>query len=347
MSRGLPLPRPPAIPRSPRARSASCSSISARPEGTSYWPMRRYLKEFLSDRRVIETNRALWWVILNGVILTIRPTRSGHAYAKIWNRERNESPLKTITRAQAEKLAASVSRIRRIIVDWAMRYGLPPIGERIEALKAAGCDRILHLSALSAIQRRHDGDGARQVLRRAEGDALAAGHPQRAALLRRSGLYRGAGRSARRASRNARLEARPDPRLVPWAARRLSRGGRSLSLPLPEDGAAAARGDSSCPRTSSQVVFQSRFGRAEWLKPYAQDTVESAAGAGRQESGDDHAGLFRRLRRDTGRSGDRPAARHSTKMAARISRRCRASMTARFDRHAGQPSSASELSGWV
>ncbi len=75
------------------------------PEATDYWSMRRYLKEFLSDRRVIETNRALWWVILNGIILTVRPTRSGHAYAKIWNKVRNESPLKTFTRAQAEKTA--------------------------------------------------------------------------------------------------------------------------------------------------------------------------------------------------------------------------------------------------
>ena len=78
------------------------------PEATSYWPMRRYLKEFLSDRRVIETNRVLWWFILNGIILTMRPKRSGHAYEKIWNRERNESPLKTITRAQAEKLSAEL-----------------------------------------------------------------------------------------------------------------------------------------------------------------------------------------------------------------------------------------------
>lgn len=75
------------------------------PEATSYWPMRRYLKEFLSDRRVIEVNPALWWVLLNGIILTTRPKRSGHAYDKIWNRERNESPLKTVTRSQAEQLA--------------------------------------------------------------------------------------------------------------------------------------------------------------------------------------------------------------------------------------------------
>src|SRR6476660_6280275 len=76
------------------------------PDATDYWSMRRYLKEFLSDRRVIETNRILWWLILNLVILTIRPGRKGRDYDKIWNRERDESPLKTITRSQAEQLAA-------------------------------------------------------------------------------------------------------------------------------------------------------------------------------------------------------------------------------------------------
>jgi ferrochelatase len=113
------------------------------PEATSYWPMRRYLKEFLSDPRVIETNRALWWVILNGIILTFRPSKSGHAYAQIWNREKNESPLKTITRSQAEKLAKMFKGDPRIMVDWGMRYGLPPVKERIEHLKAQGCDRIV------------------------------------------------------------------------------------------------------------------------------------------------------------------------------------------------------------
>src|ERR1044071_7342010 len=93
------------------------------PDATDYWSMRRYLKEFLSDRRVIETNRVLWWLILNLVILTIRPGRKGRDYDKIWNRERDESPLKTITRAQAEKLATMLAPVdARLTVDWAMRY---------------------------------------------------------------------------------------------------------------------------------------------------------------------------------------------------------------------------------
>src|SRR5580658_1232285 len=77
------------------------------PEGTDYWSMRRYLKEFLSDRRVIETPRLLWWPLLNLVILSRRPLMKGRDYDAIWNKERNESPLKTTTRASAEKLAAA------------------------------------------------------------------------------------------------------------------------------------------------------------------------------------------------------------------------------------------------
>ena len=72
------------------------------PDGTTYWPMRRYLKEFLSDRRVIEEPQWKWWPILNLIILTVRPSRKGKDYATIWNNELNEGPLKTITRNQAE-----------------------------------------------------------------------------------------------------------------------------------------------------------------------------------------------------------------------------------------------------
>jgi ferrochelatase len=94
------------------------------PDATDYWSMRRYLKEFLSDRRVIEENRVKWWLILNLIILTVRPGRKGRDYDTIWNRERNESPLKTITRSQAEKLGADLATTdARIVVDWAMRYG--------------------------------------------------------------------------------------------------------------------------------------------------------------------------------------------------------------------------------
>jgi ferrochelatase len=114
------------------------------PEATDYWSMRRYLKEFLSDRRVIETPRWLWWPLLNFIILTKRPGPKGRDYASIWNEERNEGPLKTITRSQAERLKVRLGgEGERIIVDWAMRYGNPSTQERIEALAREGCDRLL------------------------------------------------------------------------------------------------------------------------------------------------------------------------------------------------------------
>src|SRR3954467_5464914 len=114
------------------------------PDATDYWSMRRYLKEFLSDTRVIEENRLKWWLVLNLVILTVRPGRKGRDYDKIWNRARDESPLKTITRAQAEKLSAMLAAVDvRLTVDWAMRYGNPSVASRLEALQRAGCERIL------------------------------------------------------------------------------------------------------------------------------------------------------------------------------------------------------------
>jgi len=112
------------------------------PDATSYWPMRRYLKEFLSDRRVIEEPRWKWWPILNLVILTVRPGRKGKDYDKIWNRERNEGPLKTITRSQVEQLARALAE-ERVVVDWAMRYASPSTAERIAYLQREGCERIL------------------------------------------------------------------------------------------------------------------------------------------------------------------------------------------------------------
>src|SRR5215212_7564971 len=108
--------------------------------------VRRYLKEFLSDPRVIENQGAVWKLVLNGIVLPIRPRLKARDYRKIWNVERNESPLKTITRAQAEKLATTLEPIgAHLNVDWAMRYGNPSIATRLDALVADGCERILVL----------------------------------------------------------------------------------------------------------------------------------------------------------------------------------------------------------
>lgn len=102
--------------------------------------LRPYLKQFLSDRRVIEASPLIWQPILRGIILNTRPRKSAKAYAKIWRQESNESPLRYFTRVQGEKLQTLLGE--EVIVDWAMRYGQPSIESRLEALKAQGCERI-------------------------------------------------------------------------------------------------------------------------------------------------------------------------------------------------------------
>jgi protoporphyrin/coproporphyrin ferrochelatase len=113
------------------------------PDSADAKGVRVYLKEFLSDPRVIENQGLVWKLALNGIILNTRPARKARDYRKIWNTEKNESPLKTITRAQSDKLATAIADHDHVAVDWAMRYGNPSIRSRIDALTAQGCGRIL------------------------------------------------------------------------------------------------------------------------------------------------------------------------------------------------------------
>ena len=113
------------------------------PDGTDRASMRRYLAEFLSDRRVIEWPRAVWYPVLYGIVLNTRPKKSGALYDKIWNREKDESPLRTYTRAQGEKLAAALAGNDNVVVEWAMRYGNPSIESVLERMTTAGCRRIV------------------------------------------------------------------------------------------------------------------------------------------------------------------------------------------------------------
>lgn len=113
------------------------------PDGTDVPSVRRYLREFLSDRRVIEVPKLIWWFILNLFIVTFRSPKTAKAYAKIWRTESDESPLRYYTRQQAEALAARFTGDATVTVDWAMRYGQPSIPDRLTALKDAGAERIL------------------------------------------------------------------------------------------------------------------------------------------------------------------------------------------------------------
>ncbi len=114
------------------------------PDSTSWWDIRKYLKEFLSDRRVIEVNPLLWKIILNLFILTFRPSKTAHAYKQIWRKENNESPLLYFTKNQAIKLNKKIGS-EKILVDFAMRYGNPSIKFKLNKLKEKGCENIIIL----------------------------------------------------------------------------------------------------------------------------------------------------------------------------------------------------------
>ncbi|MBP1848920.1 ferrochelatase [Rhizobium halophytocola] len=113
------------------------------PDGTDYKSMRRYLEEFLTDKRVIEWSPWKWYPILYGIVLNRRPQKVGKAYEEIWNHEKGESYLRTYTRNQAEKMAIAMTDLPNVRVDWAMRYGQPSIKSKIDELQKDGCEKIL------------------------------------------------------------------------------------------------------------------------------------------------------------------------------------------------------------
>ena len=114
------------------------------PDSTNWWDIRKYLKEFLSDRRVIELNPFIWQIILNLFILTFRPSKTAHAYKKIWFNKTNESPLLYFTKAQTNKLKEKIQK-DNLLVDFAMRYGNPSIKSKLQFLQANGCEKIIIL----------------------------------------------------------------------------------------------------------------------------------------------------------------------------------------------------------
>jgi ferrochelatase len=250
------------------------------PEAPDAPAVRRYLREFLSDPRVIENQGLIWKLVLNGIILPVRPRRKAHDYRKIWNAEKNESPLKTITRSQAEKLASILQPLGpHIVVDWAMRYGEPAIAARLAALTAQGCERILVIPLYPQYCAATTGTGADAVFR-----ALMRMRAQPA--LRIAGPYYDdpvyiEALAASTSVELAKLDFEPEVILAsfhgipqsfvdngdPYYAQcvetmRLLRA----QLKLGED--------------KLMLTFQSRFGLGKWLEPATITTVEELARRG-------------------------------------------------------------------
>ena len=255
------------------------------PEATDYWSMRRYLKEFLSDRRVIEESRLIWWPVLNFIILTTRPGRRGKDYESIWNKEKNESPLKTITRAQAEKTAAWLAAgglgetAKDVVVDWAMRYGEPSLAARILALRDQGCDRLLVVPLYpqySAATTATVCDKVFEILRglrRQPALRIAAPYYDDPAFID------AVAQSIR--TELAGLDFEPEVILASFHGTPVDQ--RVLGDPYYSqcfETANLLREALGLPPEKFILTFQSRFGRAKWLEPYTDATVTELAKKG-------------------------------------------------------------------
>jgi len=249
------------------------------PDGTDYWSMRRYLKQFLSDRRVIEVPRLIWWPILNLIILTVRPGRKGRDYASIWNTERNEGPLKTITRNQAEAVADGFKDTPRVIIDWAMRYANPSTESRIKALHDQGCERILlvplypQYAAATTATACDDAFRALMKLRWQPSIRIAPAYHDDPAYI--DAL------AASISANLAKLDFKPDILMATFHGmpqRYLELGDPYHCQCLKT--ARLLREKLGIAPEAWRTTFQSRFGNAPWLQPYTDKTVEALAQQG-------------------------------------------------------------------
>jgi len=250
------------------------------PDATDFWSMRRYLKEFLSDKRVIEENSLVWKLVFNGIILTLRPRAKGRDYDSIWNRELNESPLKTVTRSQRDKLAASLAGVDdKIDVAWGMRYGNPSVGSALDELAAKGCDRILfvplypqYAAATSATA--CDAAFVHLMTMRYQ-PVLRVVPPYYA-----DPVYIDAVAASIRETLG-KLTFKPDVILASFHG--IPRDYADKGDPYPEhcmETTRLLRGALRLDDTELRLTFQSRFGKAEWLQPYTDKTVEALAKSG-------------------------------------------------------------------
>lgn len=249
------------------------------PDGTDTKSMRRYLREFLSDTRVIEMPKLLWYPILHGIVLNTRPRKSGDNYRKIWNTERDESPLRTYTRAQGEKLAEALADLPDVIVDWAMRYGTPSTESVTRKLIEQGCDRIVLFPLYPQFSATTTATASDQLFRALMKIRAMPAVRTVPAYYDEPVYIEALARSIEQ--HLARLDFEPEVILASYHG-------------IPK--AYFERGDPyhcHCVKTTRLLrerlgmsdkklmsTFQSRFGAQEWLQPYTDKTVERLAKEG-------------------------------------------------------------------
>ncbi|MCT2401103.1 ferrochelatase [Novosphingobium mangrovi (ex Huang et al. 2023)] len=247
------------------------------PDAPTPAAVRRYLAEFLSDPRVVEIPRIAWKPILHGIILRTRPAKSAHAYAQVWTQ--HGSPLAAITAAQARALQARLGADVR--VDWAMRYGNPPIATKLQAMAATGCDRIL----VAPLYPQYSGATTASVMD-SVGDALRAMRWQ-PALRTLPPYYDDPAHIAALEQDIVRQVEALD--FVPEVLLLSYHGMPERTLHLGDPYHCQCRKTSRLlgerlaqrlPGMRIETSFQSRFGRAKWLEPATETVLESEAKAG-------------------------------------------------------------------
>jgi ferrochelatase len=249
------------------------------PEAPTAQALRPYLKQFLSDPRVVEIPRVAWWLLLNGIILNTRPAKSAEKYKTIWTPE--GSPLKVHTQRQAQALQdvlAAQAEGAPLVVEWAMRYGKPSVAEGLAALREKGCDRVLALplypqyagsttgssydAVFAALQESRNVPALRLVKQFHD-------HPAYIAALAASVQEHWAahGRGDRLVMSFHGVPRFSHDKGDPYHCH-CHKTGRLVAEAL------------GLPKDAYVVTFQSRFGKAEWLKPYTMETIEALGRAG-------------------------------------------------------------------
>jgi ferrochelatase len=242
------------------------------PDAPTTSAVKRYLKQFLSDRRVVEIPPLLWQPILRGIILNTRPQKSAKAYAKVWTEK--GSPLAFFTAGQAEALQARMEGIAD--VRYAMRYGNPSVGDQLAAMKAAGCNRIL----IAPLYPQYSGATTGTVLDEAYATLTAMRwHPAIRTLpaYHDDARYIGALKSSIEASL-AKLDFVPDALVISFHG--MPERTLHLGDPYHCHCQKTARLLSEAMGRALVVSFQSRFGRAKWLEPATDETLMKLAREG-------------------------------------------------------------------
>lgn len=247
------------------------------PDGYDVKSMRRYLAEFLSDPRVIEAPKWIWWPILHGIILNTRPRKSGEAYRKIWMEDQGESPLRYYTRALTKALVPRFSD-QNVSVDWAMRYGTPSIPEKLEELREQGCQKIL----IFALYPQYSAATTASVYDKAF-DQLKTMRWQPA--LRTVPSFHDEPRYIEALADSVRdaLKDKPEPEMLLCSFHGLPKENLDKGDPYHcfcVKTGRLLREALNWPEDRFGVVFQSRFGPKEWLQPYADQTVAALGDRG-------------------------------------------------------------------